>query len=233
MAHPTLHKRFNAPDADISIISSDNVLFRLHSRNLSVCSGAFPVDMDATSKSEPAKFEESSEVLGYLFAFLYADEDHPTLAECPFNAIIAIEIAANKWLIPAAKNTCYLRAMSASNTSVSLLTNLWPDVQRLVLSKFHADDPILNERAMNVLNHPTADCSTLIHNDEKCLGRIYTLEVFAAWRLFKLKWLEQQYNEMRSESKRGHGSLSLSEWAKKKPDKIAIFTECLREFVPM
>ncbi|KAH8801981.1 hypothetical protein DL96DRAFT_1774553, partial [Flagelloscypha sp. PMI_526] len=98
----------NAPDADVLILSSDLVLFKIHSKNLIAGSGAFPVHLDKMPMSDPASLEESSEVLGHLFAFLYGDIDHPTLLECDIKLVAAIGLAAHKYLIGAAKTTCFL-----------------------------------------------------------------------------------------------------------------------------
>ncbi|KAJ7089491.1 hypothetical protein C8R43DRAFT_1050590 [Mycena crocata] len=39
---PVLSAKFNSPDADVTFKSSDGVLFRIHRKNLEVCTEGFP-----------------------------------------------------------------------------------------------------------------------------------------------------------------------------------------------
>ncbi|KAH8801983.1 hypothetical protein DL96DRAFT_1823505 [Flagelloscypha sp. PMI_526] len=189
MNSPILHHRFNAPDADISIISSDNVLFRVHSKNLTLNSGAFPLDLeygDPSSNNEPAGFEESSKILEYLFAFLYSDEDHPTLGDCDFATILYIGIAANKWMIPAAKSVCYLRIIAQPGEFSALG----------YLAHFHKDDPILESVALSCLKHHSSLIMPLFHDPTLYhLRPIYPSSLLHAWRLWKLRWMEYRQME--------------------------------------
>ncbi|KAF9011618.1 hypothetical protein BDZ89DRAFT_1225135 [Hymenopellis radicata] len=62
---------FNAADADVCIISSDNIRFKVHSMNLRAHSSVFPVVHDATSNvGDPAHTTERAEVLRVIFKFV-------------------------------------------------------------------------------------------------------------------------------------------------------------------
>ncbi|KAH8801939.1 hypothetical protein DL96DRAFT_773195 [Flagelloscypha sp. PMI_526] len=109
MADLTIHERFNYPDADVAILSCDQVLFKIHSRNLSVCSAAFPQGDHHWSEGEPAVWEEPSHVLEILFAYIYSDQAHPFLSDLSLTQVIEIGAAAHKWMIPGAIAICQTR----------------------------------------------------------------------------------------------------------------------------
>ena len=100
----------DAPDADISILSSDEVLFRIHSANLNVNSTAFPADI-APNPNDPATFSEPSSILELLFAFLYHTPPHPSLKDLSFDLLQPLAYAARKCGVAAAINVCEIRLL--------------------------------------------------------------------------------------------------------------------------
>ncbi|KIK50116.1 hypothetical protein GYMLUDRAFT_65412 [Collybiopsis luxurians FD-317 M1] len=102
---PNTSPRFNAQDAEVTVVSSDNVLFRLHKTNIQVTAGAllrFPsqnAEDDYISATEPA------EVLEILFEFLYPDYE-TDLERLEFNALLKVAEAAEKYGIYYAMSHC-------------------------------------------------------------------------------------------------------------------------------
>ncbi|KAH8801987.1 hypothetical protein DL96DRAFT_774405, partial [Flagelloscypha sp. PMI_526] len=187
---PLVDTRFNAPDADISIISSNNVLFKIHSKALAFGSNAFPLDLSGSAGSyttftEPARFEESSTTLRYLFAFCYNDKDHPTLAECDPKTVVDLGIAAHKYMVPAAKSVCFHAMKNPTKTgNDSILRSL------AYLTTFHPEAPpetfqALALKSLDWNNHLFAHHLKVVNN-----GMICNAEFISIWRLWKSNWLE-------------------------------------------
>ncbi|KAJ3713973.1 hypothetical protein DFJ43DRAFT_889401 [Lentinula guzmanii] len=99
---PRTSTRFNAQDAEITVISSDNVLFRLHKMNVQVTSGGLlqsKVDNDFLTLTEPA------DVLEILFEFLYPDYE-TDLERLEFTALLSVAEAAEKYGVFYAMSHC-------------------------------------------------------------------------------------------------------------------------------
>ncbi|KAJ7023721.1 hypothetical protein C8F04DRAFT_1133746 [Mycena alexandri] len=81
MAHAheqSVSPNFNFPDADVVFKSSDGVLFRVHRKNLEVCTEGFPPgDIDILDESA---------TLELLFQFMYPQR-HPALDVTPFKIL--------------------------------------------------------------------------------------------------------------------------------------------------
>ena len=102
--------KVNAADADISILSSDGVLFRIHSINLKANSTAFPTEI-TSNPNDPATFSEPSNILELLFAFLYPSPPHPTLTDLSFDVLQPLAYAAHKYGIASAISLCNVMMM--------------------------------------------------------------------------------------------------------------------------
>ncbi|KZW03528.1 hypothetical protein EXIGLDRAFT_721745 [Exidia glandulosa HHB12029] len=72
------HTSFNFADSDVTLRSSDNVLFRVHRANLMACSVTFR-DMFHVGKEtdEAVQLSETSSTLAHLLAMCYPAEDPP------------------------------------------------------------------------------------------------------------------------------------------------------------
>ncbi|KAH6896190.1 hypothetical protein BKA70DRAFT_762268 [Coprinopsis sp. MPI-PUGE-AT-0042] len=108
---------FNDQDADIVFLSSDEpgpVRFHIHSTNLKVSTGAFPPltmgagDMVGLTVDEPVKLSEPASVLEVLFAFMYP-RLHPELKDTPFEELVAIAEAVEKYQVYPAISLCKIR----------------------------------------------------------------------------------------------------------------------------
>ncbi|KAH8801986.1 hypothetical protein DL96DRAFT_774393 [Flagelloscypha sp. PMI_526] len=158
MSEPTVHEQYNSPTANISILSSNNVLFRIHSKNLATMSAAFQVPLDSES-SEAARFDESSEVLACLFGFLYTDEAPPNLLDKKVGVIEKVGRAAHKYFVMSAVTVCQLRMVDlAKTTEASTLFHAFA-----YLVEFHGEDtgfgPTLDTLAFRTLDNTFYDVS--------------------------------------------------------------------------
>ncbi|CAA7269260.1 unnamed protein product [Cyclocybe aegerita] len=108
---PTSHAEFNAPDADITIQSSNLVLFRLHRKNLEMHTGGFPggdLKMVQARPDEVISLSERSNVLELLFKFVYPRRQ-PSLKGLPFDTILALAEAVEKYEVYSAMRLCEVR----------------------------------------------------------------------------------------------------------------------------
>ncbi|KAF8892762.1 hypothetical protein CPB85DRAFT_1440785 [Mucidula mucida] len=98
---------FNAADADLCIISLDNIRFKVHSMNLRAHSSVFPVVHDATTNvRDPAHMAERAEVLRVIFKFIYPEPRLLKVGQLPFPTLEEVAIAAEKWQFVALSELC-------------------------------------------------------------------------------------------------------------------------------
>jgi len=98
------HEQFNASDADVTIKSSDGVLFHLHRKNLEMATGAFP-GAEFDTRGEEVVLTEPADVLEILFQFIYPRR-HPTLQGMEFEGVFAVAEAVEKYEVFPGVNTC-------------------------------------------------------------------------------------------------------------------------------
>ncbi|KAG6887489.1 hypothetical protein C0995_014906 [Termitomyces sp. Mi166 len=98
-------KQFNAPDADIVFCSSDNILFRIHSRNLDVTTGGFPPTDFPHGANEYINLTEDSSTLELMFHFVYP-RSQPHLEKITFEALARLAEAVEKYQVYAAMRLC-------------------------------------------------------------------------------------------------------------------------------
>ncbi|KAJ3510706.1 hypothetical protein NLJ89_g4525 [Agrocybe chaxingu] len=101
----------NASDADITIQSSNLVIFRLHRKNLETHTGAFPggdLKMVQARPDEVISLSEKSNVLELLFKFVYPCRQ-PPLKGLPFDTILALAEAVEKYEVYSAMRLCEVR----------------------------------------------------------------------------------------------------------------------------
>ncbi|KIK64342.1 hypothetical protein GYMLUDRAFT_39891 [Collybiopsis luxurians FD-317 M1] len=102
-APPKTSPRFNAQDAEITVVSSDNVLFRLHKMNVQVTAGSLLHSSD--TEDDYIVVSESSDVLEILFEFLYPDYE-TDLEKLDFEALLNVADAAEKYGVFYAMSHC-------------------------------------------------------------------------------------------------------------------------------
>ncbi|GLB39475.1 putative chitin synthase III catalytic subunit [Lyophyllum shimeji] len=96
-----------AADADVTFVSSDDVLFHVHKRNLEIAAAGFPpAGFDASGEIVP--LTESAATLELLFQYVYPRR-HPYLEDTPFEVLSPLAEAAEKYQVFAAMNICRIR----------------------------------------------------------------------------------------------------------------------------
>jgi hypothetical protein len=109
-----------AADSDITIQSSDGVLFRLHQVNLKISLGSCEF---VTTENEVVRLPESSAVFNLLFQFCYP-ERHPDLDNLEFDILAELAEAAEKYKVFSAIDICRVAIRCVLGYSgVSFLTN--------------------------------------------------------------------------------------------------------------
>ncbi|EGN92529.1 hypothetical protein SERLA73DRAFT_190854 [Serpula lacrymans var. lacrymans S7.3] len=89
-------ERFSASDSDITIRSSDGVLFRVHRKNLTMHSEIFPGE--ELEAKDDVDLDESSAVLELLFQFMYR-QAQPKLSETSFSVLESLANAVEKYRV--------------------------------------------------------------------------------------------------------------------------------------
>ncbi|CAK5281953.1 unnamed protein product [Mycena citricolor] len=102
----TISERFCAPDHDVIIQSSDDVLFKLHRKNLEVHSLVFSDAAAVTgsvieNKDEIVELSEDSATLDVLFRYMY-NQPQPDLSAVDFLVVTRLAVAAEKYTVNAA-----------------------------------------------------------------------------------------------------------------------------------
>ncbi|KAJ3545037.1 hypothetical protein NMY22_g2583 [Coprinellus aureogranulatus] len=95
---------------DIVLRSSDKALIGAHQTNLAQFSEGFPSPSDVNSSSEPVDLTEDGGTLNLLMQFMHKQR-HPNLSmqETSISTTLKLAEAAEKYLVYAAMNACYIR----------------------------------------------------------------------------------------------------------------------------
>ncbi|KAH8801935.1 hypothetical protein DL96DRAFT_1774434 [Flagelloscypha sp. PMI_526] len=190
IADTTPHSTFNSLDADLSIVSRDNILFKIHWNNLRVCSAAFPQGQEPWADgNDPAHWDEPSDVLEVLFSYIYPDRNFPHLLNFDLTRVLAIGSAAHKWMMPAAIVVCQMRVMSSLREIISKQPTEEESIliSLKYLAEHHGEDPdtaiVIDEAAMW-----TIGCRADVVMKHMGSGRVYN-----AWADHRLRWLDASY----------------------------------------
>ncbi|KZT05307.1 uncharacterized protein LAESUDRAFT_681702 [Laetiporus sulphureus 93-53] len=98
---PKVSERFNASDSDITAISSDGILFKVHRRNLEMHSEGFISQRDENVITAA----EKASVLELLFQYMYR-QPQPNLAMVPFFDLALLAEAVEKYHVFSAQEVC-------------------------------------------------------------------------------------------------------------------------------
>ncbi|KAF8201982.1 hypothetical protein K438DRAFT_1965436 [Mycena galopus ATCC 62051] len=102
MATQQKSERFCALDADLTILSSDGVIFKVHRKNLEVHSDIFAdaehITGTGNGGDESVKLSESAAVLDLLFQYMYR-QPQPDLRIVDFPVAAALAEAAGKYMV--------------------------------------------------------------------------------------------------------------------------------------
>ncbi|KAH9915336.1 uncharacterized protein B0H18DRAFT_99587 [Fomitopsis serialis] len=107
---PRCSERFNAPDADVTISSKDDVLFKVHRKNLEFHSDSFP-GSDVPVDNEIVALTETASTLELLFQFMYRQR-LPDLSKVGTKELATVAEAAEKYCVYSAMEICkvYMQA---------------------------------------------------------------------------------------------------------------------------
>jgi len=139
--------KFCAGDADVIFVSSDNVLFHIHRKNLEANAAAFP-QAEFDTHGEDVPLTEDSATLELLFQFIYPQR-HPDLKDIPFSTLAPVAEAAEKYEVFAAMNICKIRMVEQASLKHSVRIadyaqkHGYPDLLDVV-SPFLLDIPLDN-----------------------------------------------------------------------------------------
>jgi hypothetical protein len=84
------------PNADITLQSSDNILFKFYKKQLEVHSGAFGGAEEFTATDEPVMFTEPSKIVDLLLQ-LMSRQKHPNLRSLDFDTLDLLAEAVEKY----------------------------------------------------------------------------------------------------------------------------------------
>ncbi|KIM36676.1 hypothetical protein M413DRAFT_58317, partial [Hebeloma cylindrosporum] len=94
-----------AADSDLTFLSNDNVLFKVHRRNLEILSEVFAAPAVVSGEGEIVQIVESAAVLELLFQYLYPQR-HPNLNLVEFEILNGLAEAAEKYQVYPALEIC-------------------------------------------------------------------------------------------------------------------------------
>ncbi|KAJ7824316.1 hypothetical protein B0H14DRAFT_2454070 [Mycena olivaceomarginata] len=169
-------ERFCALDADITILSADGVLFKVHRKNLEVHSDVFAGAEDATrpeNGDEIVHLPENSDVLDLLFQYMYR-QPQPDLNKVEFATIAGLAEAAEKYVVYSALEWCRMR-MKEAITSHPL------EVLSYAARHNHVD--LANQSAQQSVGYRVSQALTIL-----------PLPIFHDWILFYERWHQEEAN---------------------------------------
>ncbi|KAH9922172.1 uncharacterized protein B0H18DRAFT_1121000 [Fomitopsis serialis] len=169
---PTYSERFKAADADLTISSSDNVLFKVHRKNLEIYSDIFP-GTDVPVNNEVVPLSEKASTLELLFQYMYRQRQ-PDLNKIDADELAMLAEAAEKYSVYAAMEVCKLCMQSAIQKMPLLVMGY---------AARHGYESLCEEAAPHTVQAQAADAFK--HLDGGC---------FASWVLYREHWLEILYD---------------------------------------
>jgi len=105
------------PDADIIFRSADNVLFHIHSTNLSATTGGFPKAAEFPPRSdEYVHLTENASTLELLFQFIYPQRQ-PAVDKLEFTDLASLSEAVEKYQVYPAMQICMVSMRCASTVT--------------------------------------------------------------------------------------------------------------------
>ncbi|KAJ7023351.1 hypothetical protein C8F04DRAFT_1011484, partial [Mycena alexandri] len=122
MATSEISQRFCVADADITIASSDGVLFKLHRKNLEFHSDIFANAADTTQRDSDSSagdilhLSERADVLDLLFQYMYR-QPQPVLKDVQFDVCAGLAEAAEKYIVYSAAPATKLRMRQADSVA--------------------------------------------------------------------------------------------------------------------
>ncbi|KAJ7189086.1 hypothetical protein C8R46DRAFT_1056567 [Mycena filopes] len=153
-----ISERFCAPDADVTIASSDGVLFKLHRKNLEVHSDVFASAGDTTrpeNGDDIVHLTEPSDVLDLLFQYMYR-QPQPNLKAVDFKTLAALTEAAEKYVVYSALTLCRM-----------YMSDAIPDhpLEVLVYAVKHGQEELMDKAARRSMGRKFAEVMNVLPQD--------------------------------------------------------------------
>jgi BTB/POZ domain len=95
-----------AADSDLTFLSNDNVLFKVHRKNLEILSGGFAAPAMVSGEGEVVRLVEPAAVLELLFQYLYPQRRQPNLQLVEFELLNGLVEAVEKYQVYPALDHC-------------------------------------------------------------------------------------------------------------------------------
>ncbi|KAJ7146977.1 hypothetical protein C8R44DRAFT_758542 [Mycena epipterygia] len=170
MASSEISERFCAPDADITISSSDGVLFKVHRKNLELHCDIFANAADTTrpeTGEDIVHLSERAEVLDLLFQYMYR-QPQPDLQVVEFSVFAGLAEAAEKYVVYSALTLCKM-----------IMRNSIPQhpLEVLDYAVKHGHVEMADESARQSMGHGVADAMQVLAPD-----------TFKTWTLVHERW---------------------------------------------
>ncbi|KAF8149795.1 hypothetical protein K438DRAFT_1988708 [Mycena galopus ATCC 62051] len=163
-------EQFCDADADMTVCSSDGVLFKVHHKHLEVHSDVFANASSATrpeNGDETVHLEESSDVLDLLFQYMYR-QPQPDLQLVPFSVFMGLAEAAEKYVVYSALPAVMIRIKDHITEH---------PLNALNFAAKHGHTELGNEAARLSVSLPISDAA-----------RILTPDTFVKWMVFYDTW---------------------------------------------
>ncbi|KAJ6535803.1 hypothetical protein DFH09DRAFT_931673 [Mycena vulgaris] len=146
-----------APDADITISSSDGVLFKLYRKNLEVHSDIFADAAHSTRPTvggddEVVQLSEGSAVLDLLFQFM-SRQPQPVLKDVEFTTFAGLAEAAEKYVVYSALPAVMIKMKESVATH---------PLQVLEHAARHSHKELANEAAHLSIARPSAEAVSIL-----------------------------------------------------------------------
>ncbi|KAJ7026034.1 hypothetical protein C8F04DRAFT_123968 [Mycena alexandri] len=169
--------RFCALDSDLTIASSDGVLFKVHHKNLEVHSDVFASAEGATrpeNGDEIVYLSETSDVLDLLFQYMYR-QPQPELKDVEFSTFAGLAEAAEKYVVYSALGWCRMKMEESATTH---------PLQVLDYAVKHGHVDLANESAQQSML--SSVCGVAEAMD------ILEPSTFKKWILFQERWNKEK-----------------------------------------
>ncbi|KAL0956166.1 hypothetical protein HGRIS_002326 [Hohenbuehelia grisea] len=175
-----ISRRFNGPEYDMTCRSSDNVLFKLNTKDIEMHSNMMTMfksgnskggdGIDNSDKEVPSiALTETSSVLELLFQFM-RNQPQPELTSITFTALLSLTVAAEKYQVYAVTDRCKVR-----------LRECIPQhpLQVLDLAANHKYAALMDEAAPHTIELKLKDVQSILKP-----------HVFNAWIRYHRTWMD-------------------------------------------
>ncbi|KAJ3760781.1 hypothetical protein EV360DRAFT_80841 [Lentinula raphanica] len=153
---------------NVTFRSSDGIVFRIDQWRLEFMASGFPLDISCRP-DEVVALDEDSRSLEILFTFLYPDRDIPDIGALPFDKLVKLLKAADKY--------AFLPALELSLSHLQKYVQTWP-LRIFTLAGMHNNSTLLAALAPHLANVTPAVIETVGFSTDLC----------AKWKAYRDNW---------------------------------------------